>query len=414
VRYFLKAWGWWRYQKFWLAKINPVWLKVKLPSDIVKPISAMEMVIDSIWKGAWEPAYFWEKWWQGKPDVFDFQFELVSDGGEITFYLRWFLGYKIDVLKGAIYSQYPEAEITEVEDYSRAIPADIPNKDWDVRAGDFTLVKPDPYPIRTYTEFEKGAELIEKEEKRIDPMAMLLEGMSMLKPGEKLWIQIKPFALGGKYAKPYVQLGKEIKDKIAKRKTEKARSWFQSFTDALGSLAAGKKSEGKGGPIKIELEAPELRMTPREREVVAAIERKISKELFLISTIRFIYLAKRELYYHHRWRLVLDWMGNFHEEDMNGFKVLMHTYTKIVNPPVLSLFDKRRLYARKRRIIRLYQNRYEPKYPFSGDYHWGYFVLNSEELATVFHFPSRRVAPAPGVARVETKKAEAPPEIPME
>ncbi len=433
TRLFLYSWEEWRSENFYKAKQKPIWYEVKLPRDIIKPISAMEMVLSSIHQGFWEPSYFWEKWWHGKGDIIDFQFELVSDAGEIHFYVRLFYAYKMDVLKLAIYSQYPEAEIKEVEDYSRAIPADIPNKNWDMWAGDYTLKKPDPYPIKTYPEFEKEAELITEEKKRIDPMATLLEGMSMLGPGEQLWLQIKPFPIGGKYADKYVKWGEKIKDGIAKREVEKQRSTsthlidvlanlFESFLkgliEAMDALVIGKqKEEGKAPaePQKIELEAPELRMTPRERETCAAIEKKISKPLFLVSTIRFIYLAKRENYYYHRWRMVGDFMGSFATEDMNGFKTLVHTYTKIYNPPPLNLFDKRRLYVRKRRIMRLYQNRYEPKYPFfSGDYKWGYFVLNTEELATVFHLPSRKVAPAPGVPRVEARKAEAPPEVPME
>lgn len=414
-------WLWWRGENFYKPKQKPIWWEIKLPRDILKPISAMEMVFDSIHKAFWEPAYFWEKWWQGKGDVYDFQFELVSDGGEIHFYVRCYYAYKMDLFKTAIYSQYPEAEIKEVEDYSRAIPADLPNKDWDIRAVDFTLARPDPYPIKTYPEFEKEAELITEEKKRVDPMAALLEGMAMLKPGEKIWLQIKPFPIGGKYAERYRKWGGEIKDKIAQRKVEKPKSTLGALSEAISSLITGK-SKGKEEPGKIELVAPELRMTPREREICAAIERKISKELFMVSTIRFFYIAKRELYYHHRWRMILDFIGNFCVDDMNSLKLITHTYTKIINPPPLNLFDKRRLYVRKRRIIRLWQNRYEPLYPFAEtfpfgggwDYKWGYFVLNSEELATVFHFPSRKVAPAPGVARVEAKKAEAPPEVPME
>ena len=408
---FLFAWHWWRYQTRYISAQTPKWCEIKLPKDIVKPISAMEMVLENMWRGAWELPYFWEYWWQGRPPTFDFQFELVSDGGKITFYLRYFLGYKIDVLKRAIWSQYPEVEIREVEDYSRAIPVDLPRKGWDVRGCDFTLARPDAYPINTYPYFEKEVEVTiptGEERRKIDPMAMLLENLTQIGPGEKIWVQIKPFPIGGKLEKPYIKSAQELKNKIAGRKVEKQKSWLES----LGDLITGKRAVE--APGKIELEAPELRMTPREREICAAIERKFSKSLFLISTIRFMYFAKREVYNYHRYRQMLDFMGSFSTTDMNSFKLIRQTFTKIVNPPPLNLFDKRRLYVRKRRIIRLYQNRYEPKYPFGGDYKWGYFVLNTEELATVFHFPSRVLAPVSGLTRVEIKKAEAPPEVPME
>ena len=42
------------------------------------------------------------------------------------------------------------------------------------------------------------------------------------------------------------------------------------------------------------------------------------------------------------------------------------------------------------------------------------FVLNTAEMASMFHFPSRAVAPAPSVPRIEMKRGEAPPGLPVE
>jgi hypothetical protein len=40
------------------------------------------------------------------------------------------------------------------------------------------------------------------------------------------------------------------------------------------------------------------------------------------------------------------------------------------------------------------------------------FVLNTEELATIFHFPGR-VAETPTFGRIEARKSEAPPNLPI-
>ena len=83
----------------------------------------------------------------------------------------------------------------------------------------------------------------------------------------------------------------------------------------------------------------------------------------------------------------------------------MKTITKIQ-----WILRKRRLYIRKRRIFRYFQKRWPPFFPRPG----GTYVLNTEELATLYHFPSRVVAPAPTVPRVEAKKGEPPSELPIE
>ena len=70
----------------------------------------------------------------------------------------------------------------------------------------------------------------------------------------------------------------------------------------------------------------------------------------------------------------------------------------------------RRLFLRKRRMFRNYIKRLPPLFPLKG----GKFILNTEELATMFHFPGRAVAPAPFVPRVEAKRGEAPPGLPTE
>lgn len=417
---FRLMWIFWRKDIF-NSKQKQFFLEIKIPKENLKPVRAMEDVLNAIWQGFSEPPYFWEKWWYGKGNM-DFQFEVVSIGGEIHFYVRSVLGYKRDIFEAAIYSQYPGAEITVKEfpqdDYTGTVPKTIPNEEWVMFGTDYTFKKPDLYPIRTYVDFEKEAEMglaPGAESKRVDPMAVLLEGMAAMKPGEQLWFQIKPVPLPAKAAAPYIKQAHQLIDELSFRKVEKPKSVIK---ETFALLFGGKKQEKKAAG-EIELIAPELRMTAKEKEIVEEVRRKTDKPLFLITPIRFIYLAKKEVFFRHRWRLIANYMGSFDKGHMNGFKVNPHTFTKISAPPPINIFDKRRLYVRKRRLFRLYWTRFEPRRPVESignfaNWQWGYFVLNSEELASVFHFPSSEAAPAAGVPRVESKKAEAPPEVPME
>jgi len=399
-------WLFWRTELF-IGKQKFILLEVKLPKESLKPIRAMEPVMAGMWQGFWDPPRPWEKWWDGKISL-GFQLEIVSIGGEIHFFIRC-PDYRRDIVESNIYSQYPEAEISLAEDYTRNVPRGIPNKDWDFFASDYRLIRPNPYPIKTYPEFEKETE--KEEEKRVDPIAALLESFAKMKPGEQLWIQIMASPIAEKYAEPFFKEGEIIRDKIAKRpETPKPKPMIQ---EAAEILITGKVPGEEKPPEKLELIAPELRLTPGEREIITGLEKKISKPPFKCS-IRFIFLGKREVWFKPNLRLAIAYFGNYVTQHMNALFPLGKTITKVYSVPPLSIFDARRLYLRKRKIFRQYRERFAPMFPRTGNYKTGTFILNTEELASLFHFPSRRVAPAPGVLRVEAKRGEAPPEIPIE
>ena len=401
----LYLWLWWRFELF-INQQKFILLEVKLPEESIKPIRAMEQVMDGIQQGFWDPPNFWEKWWNGKISI-GFQLEIVSIGGEIHFYIRC-PDNRRDIVEANIYSQYPETEITLAEDYAKNIPHNIPNKDWDMWASDYKLDKPSPYPIKTYLEFETEAE--KEEEKRVDPLAALLETFAKIKSGEQLWIQIQASSIGQEDAEPFLKEGKAIRDKIAKRpEAAKPKPMIQ---EAAEILISGPPSEEKKEK-SMELIAPELRLTPGEKEIIAGVERKISKPFFTCS-IRFIFLGKREVWFKSNLRLAIAYFGNYVTENMNALFPLGKTITKVYSRPPFSILDRRRRYLRKRKMFRLYLERYPPCFPRKGNYKTGTFILNTEELASLFHFPSRRVAPAPGVSRVEAKKAGSPTGLPTE
>jgi hypothetical protein len=343
-----------------------------------------------------------EKWIEGQFQL-RFALEIVSTGGEIHFYIRVPARFR-DIIESNIYSQYPEAEISEVQDYTLGIPPDIPNKDWELWGTDIINTQPDPYPIKTYAMFE--SEVQPMEEKRIDPLAGLLEGMSLLKPGEHLWVQIvvKPIR---DEDKDWVGEGHKIRDKLARRPEKPKKK--PMIQEAVELWLPGWTPEG-AAPAEKEKEVipPEMKLTPGERDILAGIEEKITKWGFDCN-IRYLYLAKRDVYFGPRARIPYGFFKEVSLENLGGFKPQKKTMTK-VKSPLLWFLDKRRLYIRKRRIFRYYQRRWIPYFPRGGDV----YVLNSEELATLFHFPGRITAPAGGLPRIEAKKGQALPELPIE
>jgi len=403
---FLYLWLFWR-RELWLKRdFVPTIFEIKFPKESIKPVRAMESVLDGLWQAFWEPPNYWEKWWDGLISL-GFQWEIVSVEGDIHIYIRFPLKRK-GIVEAAIYSQYPDAELTIAEDYTKKLPPDIPNKEWDMWAADYCFIRPDPYPIKTYRVFEPSASEAAVEEKRVDPMTLLLEAMHNVKPGEQLWVQIQASPIAQDVIKPFIKEGEAIRDKLAKRPQKtKPKPILQEAIEVLVSGPA-KKIENKE-----ELFPPEMRLTPGEREVVEGVERKISKSAFRCSA-RFIFFGKRDVWEKAKLRMVFSYFGSYVTQDMNGLVPCGKTITKVYSRPPVKTLDPARLYLRKRRMLRQYKERFEPTFPQAGNYKTGHFILNSEELASLFHFPSWRVAPTPTIPRVESKRGGPPSDLPTE
>ena len=400
-------WRWWRTDDFLFNNPSTL-LEIKIPKEVLKPIRAMEVVLDSLWQIVYDPADPHEKWIEGKV-ILSYTFEIVCTEGEPHFYIK-FPKANRDSVEASIYAQYPDAEISEVDDYTRKVPQDIPNKDWDMWGCDYKLLRPSPYPIKTYLEFESEREALE--EKRVDPLATLLEGMAKIGKGEHLWVQITGSPVTNKEA-AWIDEGEEIRDVLSKRtpKDSRQRSIVGEAADILitGNVPGEVKEEPK------EILPPEMKLTTGERDVVTAIEKKMAKRGFN-TNIRFIYMGRKDVFFKPKLRIPLAFFSNFATENLNNLVPHGQPYITKVRKSLFPPFNigiARRLYLRKRKLFRSYQQRLHVLFPWGRKYPTS-FILNTEEMASIFHFPGRKSAPAPFVERIETKKGEAPSDLPTE
>ena len=380
----------------WDSKIKKILLEIKMPKDVTKPIRAMDQVFANF-HSIHDIPLPREEWIEG---VFQasLSLEIVSIGGEIHFYIRTPEMFR-SVIESGIYSQYPNAEISLADDYTKYVPQDIPNKDWDIWAVDFVNAKDEIYPIKTYKQFETESEKVE--EKRIDPLAGFLESMAALGPGEQAWLQIRIKPVLGR-DNPWQKRGRELADKLARRpEKEKLKPIIQ---EAAEIIISGKKDQETK---EKEVFPPEMRLTPGEKEVLTAVEEKLSKFGYDCS-IRFAYLAKRDVFFKPRVKGVFSFFKETSTENLGGLKPSSNTMTKVKSVPFWFL-DKRRFFLRQRRMFRYYIKRMPPLFPRPGMT----FILNTEELATLYHFPGELVVSTLAVPRVEAKKKEAPPDLPV-
>ena len=122
--------------EMWFGTIwKPVLLEIKIPKLIPKPIKAMEAVFVACTARFSTIRIGGKNMLSGEPQT-SYKFEIASIDGKIHFYIRCLADYR-DAVEAAVYSQFPEAEIEAVPDYTKQIPMDIPNKDWDLFGWDY-------------------------------------------------------------------------------------------------------------------------------------------------------------------------------------------------------------------------------------------------------------------------------------
>lgn len=374
-------------------------LEIRLPQIVERTPLAMEQVLTGL-HGIYKKPKLPRKYFRGAVP-FWFSCEIVSLAGETHFYIRIPAKFR-SLVESHVWAQYPDAEVREADDYTDLMPRDVPNAVWDIFGSDYALLRPDPYPIRTHFEFEAPVE-----ERRIDPLAGVLEVMGSLGPGEQLWFQLVAQPV---FDERWQKEGKDLVRKLMGRKAESKGNIlaiFGPFSDFLSGIVddllqlfspnIGEAKSGEELGKEREPKASIMFLSPGEREVIEAIERNISKIGFRTAA-RFMYFAHHEVFDKARVSAFLGAMRQFNSENLNGFIPNFATMTDIDY-----IFPKQRNFFRKRRLDRYYRFRLFKRKTF---------VFNTEELATVFHFPGVQVARAPTVERIGAKRGGPPQMLP--
>ena len=407
---------WWINWDYDYAKQKWVVLEVVPPKEILVPFKAMEDVYSVVWP-LMDVGNFREQWCDGELDngPYWFSWEIASIEGRVHFYIR-FLQQHRSAVEMALYGHYPDIEIREAQDYTQLVPKTIPNEEWDMYGENFIYGKKNPFPIKTYEKFfEPQGEKISAEEKRIDPMISLLEGMSKLGPGEHYWVQFITVPLGEHDEPDIYKDAKKIINKTAKRLEKKESTFMEDLTLVAKQVAMGPEKEGTGEKVSYSWEEDEetqekvISLTPGEREVLTEIENKMKKPLFR-TTIRGVYVAKRENWKASNRIIMRSYGAHFITNNLNYIRF----EASKTRPRVHFFMRKRRVFLRARKLFRNSVLRFPPLFPdrMSEDLQP---MMSTEELATLYHFPMRTTGMvAPSLEKIESKKAGPPPNLPIE
>ena len=348
-------------------------LEIRFPLDIKRSPLAMETILNVMYHTG-EPGTWWDNLIEGRYRP-EFSLELASLEGEVHFYMRCRSKFKTQ-LESQIYSQYPNVEVVEVEDYAAKIQYD--EHTMKLFGLEQKLEKLDAYPIKTYVDF--GLDREQEEEYQVDPMNSIVEFMGSLGKGEYCFLQIivrshvpEKKVSGEKGLQDWQYGARKEVDRLLRRdpKTHVPLHQGDTFSD-------------------------------EEKRIADAIIRNIGKKPF-DTGIRVIYFGPNEYYNKDRHSSLPTMFRSFQSHTLNNLKPVFRTQFDwwYQNP-----FGWRAA-ERKREIYSAYRWRswFHPPYKRPK------FVMSSEEIATIYHFPTSAVG-APGLRRITSRRGDAPANLP--
>ncbi len=406
------AWKLWIHyiQADFISGIEYVVLEIVPPREVLRSPKAMELFFSNA-------LYHWsqkggrEEYWQGAVWLW-FSLEIASIEGQVHFYIRTPSRLK-SLIETQMYAQYPQAQVKEVPDYTLAVDEISPSSKWMGWGCEFGLLKPEAYPIKTYVDF--GLDKDPKEEFKVDPISPLIEFFGSLEKGEQAWVQIVVTPSKREYKTKGTWFGTHDWVEEAHQEIFKLLAPFSSYKEVkeVGDIGLGRS--------RIEIRVP-----PTLDDTIKKMRGKLNK-LGFETGIRVMYIAKKENYSMNNRRNIRLIFRQYADPNSNQFWRVNGTQGDYYSQYLGSSEETVMMLAQ--RALHEYQNRgffhlplrhhllsdHTIPWPFQGLLkvykHPPTYVLNTEELATIWHFPGQ-ILKVPTLTRIESKEAAPPPNLP--
>ena len=284
-------------------------------------------------------------------------FEIASVNGQIRFYV-WVPKTLQSFVEGQIYSQYPTVQIHQAdEDYTEH------ERDHEVAySTELTLTTDEFLPIRTFQNFE------------VDPLAGITGTLAKLETtGEELWIQVLVRPIPDDWQNAADRYINSIKN----GRMFSLPGFGGSMQWLIGVLGAlwQPPEQGVNQSTAVEL-------SDRDKTRISEAEKKATKLGYEVK-IRLVYMGESQTNAKLRMQALVGTFKQFNSTNLNGFHAVKGAFGK-------EFIDKYR------------------KRSFIGDG----FILNIEELASVFHLPHTNVE-TPNIVWASSKTAEPPSKLPV-
>jgi len=302
----------------------------------------------------------WQGFLYGQP-VFSFEMAVPHIGEEICFYVSC-PRRLVSVIEKQIHGFFPDADVRRVEDYNIFNPQGVSLASY-LSAGRGVAL-----PFRTYQNLE------------IDPLNETINALSKLNiEGEGAAIQlIISLAKAKRWRKSSLKVAREMQRGVpydmARLKIE--RKWLRDWIEAISGTRTPPPSQMPPS------------VTPVTTEMIKALEVKASKVVYEANVNLVVSAKMRE----EAEVLLLQLESSFAQFNSANLNILKTTRLAPRSRPLKNLFYdfSFRIFNPSRKMI-----------------------LSTEELASIFHFPTTEVE-TPKVKFIKAKQAAPPPSMPTQ
>ena len=149
-----------------------------------------------------------------------------------------------------------------------------------------------------------------------------------------------------------------------------------------------------------------MNLKPRQKKQVEEIQEKVGKLGFAVK-IRYLYIAKKEMMNKNKVAYgFTGYMKQFNFNDLNSYKPDTGDGGTITKVQYDRIFGNYRVNLRKNKLMTAYRLRSDARGRLPH-------ILNTEELASIWHFPVEASVKAPLVQKAPGRKAEPPSSLPV-
>src|SRR3989344_2657340 len=290
-------------------------------------------------------------------------FEIAAADGTVRFFIRIPTAHR-QAIESRLRAEYRDVDIDEARDYAREVGFNPFTMK--LAAREYIFEKPDPYPLRTYEEYEADA--------GASPLQKLLETLVSVGEGERFYLAF--------IARPHQR--------------ERRRLWEEP-SDALYDAARREIAAivGASGSTKT--------LPEQKQKLDSGSEAALKKPSFDVG-IRALYLVERTSFREEHAALLDTLLAGFADSELNGFRSIdpRDRFSWPLSGIAGAVPGLAEMY-----LLDIYRRRAF----FAPPYYGTPSVLNTAELATVYHLPN--VGRASALARGHGARLEPPENLPV-